>query len=103
MLPASFYAIAAIALCPILNAAGIIGNVAGNLGFFAGVVEADGFQLHFGAQAVELCLREARLLHLQFGEGLVQRTFYRQLFFEADVAFAEELDVGRVLYVEAGG
>jgi hypothetical protein len=38
MLPASFFAIAAIALCPILNHAGIIGNVAGNLGFFAGVV-----------------------------------------------------------------
>ena len=38
MLPASFYAIAALALCPILAAAGIIGNVAGNLGFFAGVV-----------------------------------------------------------------
>jgi hypothetical protein len=38
MLPASFYAIAAIALSPILNAAGIIGNAAGNLGFLAGIV-----------------------------------------------------------------
>ena len=37
MLPASFFAIAAIALCPILNAAGIISNAAGNIGFFLGV------------------------------------------------------------------
>jgi hypothetical protein len=38
MLPLSFYAIAAIALCPILNAAGLISNAAGNLGFLAGIV-----------------------------------------------------------------
>ena len=38
MLPASFFAVAAIALCPILNAAGVIGNAAGNLGFLAGVM-----------------------------------------------------------------
>ena len=38
MLPLSFFAIAAIALCPILNAMGAIGNAAGNLGFLAGIV-----------------------------------------------------------------
>lgn len=38
MLPLSFYAIGAIALCPILNAAGLISNAAGNLGTLAGVM-----------------------------------------------------------------